>query len=95
MSTKPNSLRDAMHGIQNTPRLVQVPVPAASEVAQKPAATSLAPSRIGKRSVSGHFSPDVYRQLRVLAAESDRTVQAILEEALNDLFRKYDKSAIA
>jgi len=76
-----------------SPALTAVPIP------QKPTAKTrptppVAPSRAGKRSVSGHFAPDVSRQLRILAAETDRTVQDLLEEALNDLFRKHDKSAI-
>ena len=46
-------------------------------------------SRIGKASVTGYFSPAVRRQLRKLAADSDTTIQALLGEALNDLFAKH------
>lgn len=53
------------------------------------------PSRVGKRAVGAHFEPNVQRQLRILAAETDRTTQDLIGEALNDLFRKYNKSAIA
>ena len=92
MSTKPNPLRDAMLGVQQKPAPVVAIVPAA---AARPAPASIAPSRIGKRTVSAHFEPTVARQLRVLAAETDRTIQDLIAEALNDLFRKHDKSAIA
>ena len=92
MSTKPNPLRDAMLGVQQKP-LTIVPVQDAppAPLERQP----VAPSRIGKRSVSAHFEPNVARQLRMLAAETDRTVQDLIGEALNDLFRKHNKSAIA
>jgi hypothetical protein len=51
-------------------------------------------SRQGTRLIGGHFSPDVARQIRILAAEEDMTVQALLEEALSDLFVKKGKKAI-
>ena len=91
MSTKPNPLRDAMLGVQQKPAPVVAVVPAVA----RPAPAPIAPSRIGKRTVSAHFEPTVARQLRVLAAETDRTIQDLIAEALNDLFRKHDKSAIA
>ena len=47
------------------------------------------PGRIGKVSVTGYFRPEVRRQLRRLAADGDTTVQALLGEALNDLFAKH------
>ena len=52
------------------------------------------PSRQGTRLVGGHFAPDVARQIRILAAEEDVTVQALLEEALSDLFVKKGKRLI-
>lgn len=53
------------------------------------------PGRVQKRQVAGWFSDDAARQLRVLAAEEDTTLQALLTEALNDLFRKRGKPTIA
>ena len=38
--------------------------------------------------IGGHFAPAVQKQVRVIAAEQDRTIQALLTEALNDLFEK-------
>ena len=46
-------------------------------------------SRANKASVTGYFAPAVRRQLRRLAADSDTTIQALLGEALNDLFAKH------
>ena len=59
------------------------------------AASSAQPGRIGKVSVAGHFAPEVRRQLKRLAADADTTVQALLGEALNDLFAKHGLAEIA
>ena len=52
------------------------------------------PSREGKRLVAGHFSPAVAKQLKMLAVEEDKSVQALLEEALDLLFVKKGKGHI-
>lgn len=52
------------------------------------------PSRKGTRLIGGHFPPDVAKQLRILAAEEETTVQELLSEALHDLFVKKGKKAI-
>lgn len=53
------------------------------------------PARVGKRQVAAFFAPEVGRSLKVLAAEGDTTVQALMTEALNDLFAKHGKPPIA
>lgn len=96
MSTRPNSLRDAMLGVQQSDKITPPHVVTTSGPKSEPVSrTTLPPSRVGKRNVGGHFEPTVARQLRILAAENDRTIQDLVAEALNDLFRKYNKSAIA
>jgi len=52
-------------------------------------------SRIGTKLVGGHFDRVVSQQLKILAAERDTTSQELLREALNDLFVKYGRSAVA
>ena len=42
-----------------------------------------------------NLPPAVKKQLQVLAAERETTIQALLAEALNDRFAKYGKPAIA
>ena len=54
-----------------------------------------APSRIGTRMLGFHVPEPVQRQFKVLAAEQGKTVHALLQEAVNDVFRKYDKGTIA
>ena len=51
-------------------------------------------SRQGTRLIGGHFSPEVAKAIRILAAEEDVTVQSLLEEALSDLLVKKGKKAI-
>jgi hypothetical protein len=52
------------------------------------------PSRAGTRLIGGHFSPEVAKHLKILAAEEDTSVQSLLEEALDLLFVKKGKGHI-
>ncbi len=70
------------------PRQRKASVPAPSPEKQQK------PSRKGTRLIGGHFPPDVAKQLRILAAEDETTVQELLSEALHDLFVKKGKKAI-
>ena len=56
---------------------------------------NVAPSRRGKKNISGYFAPEVHRQLRVIAAEEDKNLQEILGDALNALFERRGKPPIA
>jgi hypothetical protein len=47
-------------------------------------------SRVGKVQIAGHFPKEVKRSLRMLQAKTDKTTQDLLEEALVELFRKYN-----
>ena len=67
---------------------------AGPSVARSPSANT-APSREGKKAVTGFFDPAVSRQLKQIALEEDSNIQALLREALNDLFAKRGKSPIA
>jgi len=53
------------------------------------------PVRDGKRFIGGHFDPEVARQLRIIAAEDDTTIQALLEEAVQLLFVKKGRDSLA
>ena len=44
------------------------------------------PGRAHKSNVTGYFPPEVKKQLRLLAAERETTIQHLLAEALNGLF---------
>ena len=49
----------------------------------------------GSVKIAGHVSQAVHRQLRMLGATQGRPVQALLGEALNELFRKHGQRPIA
>ena len=51
--------------------------------------------RVGRRQIAGWFAPEVARQLHMIAAEEDMTLQAIMAEAFNDLFAKRGRPPIA
>lgn len=76
---------------------VPVPAPArASGPVRSPRARAepVRPSRSGKRLIGGHFPPSVAKHLKMLAAEEDTSVQALLEEALDLLFVKKGRGHI-
>ena len=105
--TKKNSLqavleRSARAGAPETkdtarppaPPRRRAPPPEPAPEPEAPPARAKRPSREGRRLVAGHFEPAVARQLKLLAAEEDTTVQALLEEALDLLFVKKGRGAI-
>lgn len=67
----------------------------AQEAASSTPAKFSRPVREGKRFVGGHFHPDVARQLRMIAAEDDTTIQALMEEAVDLLFAKKGRAQLA
>ncbi|RUS93922.1 hypothetical protein DSM106972_095210 [Dulcicalothrix desertica PCC 7102] len=53
------------------------------------------PSRRGKKAITVHFDPAACKQLKQLAMDEETSIQALMTEALNDLFEKYGKNPIA
>jgi hypothetical protein len=60
-----------------------------------PAGQGRPPSRAGRKGVAFWVDPDAGRQLRILAATEDRTVQSLMEEALDLLFQKRGRYRLA
>lgn len=58
-------------------------------------ASHLPPSRQGKKTVAGFFDTAVSTQLKQIGLDENKTVQDLLAEAINDLFKKYKKPPIA
>ena len=98
MTDKPNLMKLAVLGMTGD-QAIEQPVAKRSTVkniAKKKIIRSQPPnSRDNKRHIGGFFDPVVSKQLKILAAESDETIQSLLEEALNDLFNKHGKSSLA
>ena len=72
-------------------------VPAASAAARNEGEgrVYVPPSRQNMKRIQGYFSARVKRQLRVLAAEQDKTEEELVGEALNLLFQTHGLPMIA
>jgi hypothetical protein len=68
-------------------------VAAESGPSKKP--KSVKPSRAGLKQISTYQVPEVLKQLKILAAEQDTPVEALIGQGLNLLFAKYHKPPIA
>ncbi|WP_242201785.1 ribbon-helix-helix domain-containing protein [Sphingomonas hankookensis] len=75
--------------------------PAPAPVAAKPAAVTTDPvetkgpaSRQGRKQIAGFFTPDMSLAMHMLARRQDRSLQALMAEAFNDVLRKYGESPI-
>jgi hypothetical protein len=79
------------------PRKSSTPAKRARVITQAPTKPSSrrSGSRLGTKLIGGHFDRVASQQLKILAAENDTTAQELLREALNDLFVKYGRSAVA
>ena len=89
MSRK-RSLADAVQAATRVPD----PVARAAEPAGG-SATYQPPSRRGKKAITVHFDPAVVQQLKIIGAEQNRPMQALMAEAVNDFLAKSGRSAIA
>lgn len=85
-----NALHDA--GAKPVQDLPIDPSPARADEKEK---SLVAPSRIGQRVVTFYVKPEAHKQLRLLGIEQGNSVQELMTEALNDLFRKHSRSRIA
>lgn len=75
------------------------PAPRVSAEAGPPAPPNRAPgfyaaTRVGKKKVTATLAPADHKRLRQLALERDATTEALLTEAISDLFAKYGWPAI-
>lgn len=68
--------------------IATAPVPAPVS-APRPATEPTQSSRAGKVQIQGYFPKETRRQLKTLAAAQDRTVEDLLGEALNLLFKQH------
>lgn len=99
MSSKRASLSAALQNFSTTPVATPTATPAQEATTTATATAGMRwarpASRVGKKTVAGHFDPAVSKQLRQIGIDRDRSAQDLLREALNDLFTKYNKPPIA
>ena len=93
--TKKSSLVSALNGVSGKAQIKneESQQVITTVITNKPANTP--PSRQGKKAVTGFFDPEISKQLKQLALDEDTTSQALLGEALNELFTKYSLKPIA
>ena len=72
-----------------------LPEPKVKENGAAPPVRQQSPSRVGKKPVTVYYDKEAHLQLKILAAETDTTIQELHEQALNDLFVKNGKPPIA
>ncbi len=52
------------------------------------------PSRVGRKAISGYFSPEMSLALHMCARRSGISLQALMAEAFDDVLRKYGESPV-
>jgi hypothetical protein len=57
-------------------------------------AATIGPSRIGRKAISGYFSPKLSMALHHCARKHGLSLQAIMAEAFNNVLRKYGESPV-
>jgi hypothetical protein len=73
----------------------ELPPPAVPVVQVTKPVTARPPSRAGRKGVAFWVDPAAARQLRMIAAEEDRTTQSLMEEALDLLFQTRGRHRLA
>lgn len=51
-------------------------------------------SRQGRKQIAGFFTPSMSLAMHMLARRQDRSLQALMVEAFNDVLRKYGESPV-
>ena len=67
---------------------------AQSELAATLPTAEPAPSRVGRKVISGYFSPEMSLALHVCARRAGLSLQALMAEAFNDVLRKHGGSPV-
>ena len=79
----------------DAPQAVPSSEPHTSDTRITSASGFYAATRAGKKKVTASLDPAAHKQLRQLGLDRDMTTEALLIEAINDLFKKYAKRPIA
>ena len=56
--------------------------------------TTIPLSRVGRKAISGSFSPELSLALHRCARRHELSLQALMAEAFNDVLRKYGESPV-
>ncbi|WP_033923372.1 ribbon-helix-helix domain-containing protein [Sphingomonas sp. 37zxx] len=98
MSRKPSfaNLRDRAPALASVPQPNSEPasVTAADRVGEGASIPQRPASREGRKQIAGFFTPEMSLAMHMLARRQDRSLQALMAEAFNDVLRKYGESPI-
>ena len=56
--------------------------------------SAIAPNRVGRKAISGYFSPELSFALHHCARKHGLSLQALMGEAFGDVLRKYGESPV-
>ena len=88
-----NIMRNKMEALQNALKTKSEPA-LSGVITQMTSASYKAPSRTGKTNLTAYLSQDYKRNMRLIQAKTGKSLQALIAEALNDLFTKHDVPTI-
>ena len=98
MTAKPNSLQAVLDRQKiepdDTPQAPTIAPSGQAEPSRSSRSARKGGARAGSVLIGGHFSPDVSKQLGIIAAEEATTKQDLLAQALDLLFVKKGKKLI-
>lgn len=76
-------------------KAANVPAPQAAPARiEERAPMGVAPSREGRKAITGYFNPELSMALHILARKQGRSLQALMGEGFDDLLRKYGEHPI-
>lgn len=72
----------------------QAPAPTNEKGEGNRAGSTRAVSREGRKQIAGFFTPEMSFAMHMLSRRQNRSLQALMAEAFNDVLRKYGESPI-
>jgi hypothetical protein len=90
MATKLASLQSALDSTRASSTAAKSVARTPAELPPAPPAGARQANRLGKVNVAAWLHPNFKNSLRLVQARRPGSIQDLMEEALNDLFAKYD-----
>ena len=100
MTKRPSLAKSLTQSVEQAARPHTAPAIAPVQAETQPARPAQgegyrAATRVGKKKVTAPLDPEAHKLLRMLAIEQSTTVEALLLQAIRDLFAKNGKPSIA
>jgi hypothetical protein len=84
-----SSKRPSLKALERRPTLPLPSVPEPEERIAAPPSGKQPPSRTGKKVVSVYLPESVWRDLKVLGAKNDTTIDALIRRGIDHVFTEY------